>query len=304
MFSAGKTAVKNNDANYVEDVFSTHLYTGNGSTQNINNGIDLAGKGGLVWIKGRGPTDLGGGSLLHYLFDTQRGINSRLSSEDTGPATLNDDDLSSFNATGFSLDNTAIRANKSTMPYVSWTFREQPKFFDVVTYTGNGTTQQIAHNLGSAPGFVMVKHTGATTNWPTWHRGLTSGNYVLINTTDAQSTTSATGFFGNNTTTVDPTSASFTVGANGGINQNGGTFVAYLFAHDAGGFGLTGTDNVVSCGSFTTGGTGAAGWRAQGVRLSRPGDGKYLMSPHARHRVTSLPPMGALPSFGAARQED
>jgi hypothetical protein len=33
--------------------------------------------------------------------------------------------------------------------------------------------------------------------------------------------------------------------------------VAYLFAHDAGGFGLSGSDNVISCGSYT--GTGAAG---------------------------------------------
>jgi GH25 family lysozyme M1 (1,4-beta-N-acetylmuramidase) len=29
---------------YVEDVFSTYLYTGNGSTQTITNGIDLAGE--------------------------------------------------------------------------------------------------------------------------------------------------------------------------------------------------------------------------------------------------------------------
>ena len=38
---------------YVEDVFSTWLYTGNGSTQTITNGIDLSGKGGLVWAKAR-----------------------------------------------------------------------------------------------------------------------------------------------------------------------------------------------------------------------------------------------------------
>jgi hypothetical protein len=36
-----------------------------------------------------------------------------------------------------------------------------------------------------------------------------------------------------------------------------GTYVAYLFAHNAGGFGLSGEDNVISCGSYT--GTGAAG---------------------------------------------
>lgn len=251
MFSAGKTAVKNNDANYVEDVFSTHLYTGNGSTQNINNGIDLAGKGGLVWIKGRGPTDLGGGSLLHYLFDTQRGINSRLSSEDTGPATLNDDDLSSFNATGFSLDNTAIRANKSTMPYVSWTFREQPKFFDVVTYTGNNAAQTIPHNLGSTPGCVIIKCTNVGgTSWWVRHRSV-PGNAALLN--------SSTGFAFNinDMPAVSSTALSFSSGTS--TNNSGETYVAYLFAHDAGGFGLTGTDNVVSCGSFTTDGTGAAG---------------------------------------------
>ena len=35
----------------VEDVFSTDLYSGDGSTQSITNGIDLAGEGGLVWVK-------------------------------------------------------------------------------------------------------------------------------------------------------------------------------------------------------------------------------------------------------------
>ena len=45
----GAAGVGGAEANYIEDVFSTYLYTGNGSTQTITNGIDLAGKGGLVW---------------------------------------------------------------------------------------------------------------------------------------------------------------------------------------------------------------------------------------------------------------
>ena len=51
---------------YVEDVFSTYLYTGTGSAQTITNGIDLAGEGGLVWIKKRGSA-----ALKHLLFDTE-----------------------------------------------------------------------------------------------------------------------------------------------------------------------------------------------------------------------------------------
>ena len=53
---------------YIEDVFSTWLYTGNGTTQTITNGIDLAGKGGLVWLKGRSAVS------DNNLFDTLRGI--------------------------------------------------------------------------------------------------------------------------------------------------------------------------------------------------------------------------------------
>ena len=61
-------------ANYIEDVFSTYLYTGNSGTQTITNGIDLSTKGGMVWIKSRQQTD-GSTSPIgeHGLWDTSRG---------------------------------------------------------------------------------------------------------------------------------------------------------------------------------------------------------------------------------------
>ena len=52
MFSANSSQVST-AANYIEDVFSTWLYTGTNVAQTINNGINLSGKGGLVWIKVR-----------------------------------------------------------------------------------------------------------------------------------------------------------------------------------------------------------------------------------------------------------
>ena len=50
-------AAAGNAANpvYVDDVFSTFLYDGNGSTQSIDNGIDLSGEGGMVWLSGETP---------------------------------------------------------------------------------------------------------------------------------------------------------------------------------------------------------------------------------------------------------
>ena len=36
---------------FIEDIFSTYLVTGDGSAPAVNNGIDVSGKGGLVWIE-------------------------------------------------------------------------------------------------------------------------------------------------------------------------------------------------------------------------------------------------------------
>ena len=55
-----------------------------------------------------------------------------------------------------------------------------------------------------------------------------------------------------------PTSTVFSVGTIAAVNASGGTYVAYLFASNAGGFGTAGTDNVISCGSFTADGSGNA----------------------------------------------
>jgi hypothetical protein len=69
-----------------------------------------------------------------------------------------------------------------------------------------------------------------------------------LNTTDAETNYGATW--------LSATSTTINV-QNEFLNANQ-SYVAYIFAHDAGGFGLTGTDNVISCGSFTTDGSGNA----------------------------------------------
>jgi len=251
-FGGGAAAVPN----YIEDVFSTWLYTGNGSTQTITNGIDLAGKGGLVWMKNR--TTAGD---HHVLTDTVTGATKQLASNLTDPQyTYPGFGLTSFNSTGFTvIDNStgSYYVNGSSKNYVGWTFREQPKFFDVVTYTGNGVAgRQIAHNLGSEPGFIAVKKTSSTGDWLVYHRSRPA-KYLYLNSTAAEGDDSGGVVWGNGSTAVAPTSTNFTVNAltpfpSADINANGQTYVAYLFAHNAGGFGLTGTDNVISCGSFTT----------------------------------------------------
>ena len=200
---------------YVEDVFSTYLYDGNGTTQTITNGIDLDGEGGLVWCK---PRTVGN---PHYLGDTERGTTKFLESNSTAAEGTSAGDVTAFNADGFSVGSTG-RVNQAGQSFASWTFRKAEKFFDVVTYTGNGSTQTINHNLGSAPGCIIVKPTSASdSNWFVYHRSLGVDAFLILNLTNAA--------FGYNGGFSNITSTSFGVADSN--NVNGLTYVAYLFAH-------------------------------------------------------------------------
>ena len=253
---------------YIEDVFSTYMYTGNGSTQTITNGIDLAGKGGLVWFK---PRNTGNN---HNLIDSVRGINKFLLSNATNAegtaGAVGLYGVTSFNSNGFTLGQPYTSSTNTTdTTQVAWTFRKQPKFFDVVTYTGDGSDpRNIAHNLGSVPGSMIIKctSTGAT-DWFVYHRSLGNSQSLNLNQTGAAET--GTQVWG----TTTPTSTVFTVG-NINSNTNGRTYVAYLFAHDAGGFGLSGNENVVSCGTYTGNGSATGpvvtlGYEPQWVMIKR-----------------------------------
>jgi hypothetical protein len=268
---------------FIEDLFSCFLYTGNGSTQTITNGIDLSGQGGLVWSKSRSN------ALSNFLCDTVRGRAFYLYSDATvaqqGPSAA-DRDITSFNANGYSLGpnaNADINTNAAT--FVSWTFREQPKFFDIVTYTGTGSATTIAHNLGSAPGCIIVKDTANSSNWQVYHRSLGATQYVVLNSTLAAATAS------NRWNDTAPTSSVFSIGDSSTVNGSGATYIAYLFAHDAGGFPVSGggSTNGISCGSFTTSGTGqpnatvSLGYEPQWIMYKRSnGTGEWRMQDNMR----------------------
>lgn len=253
---------------YVEDVFSTFLYTGNGSTQTITNGINLAGKGGMIWQKNRSATEdhaIWSSGLLGY---NSQDFGAYLSSNSTNIATQ----YYSFQTTSFpqvsSTGFTPGFLNANGVNYASWTFRKAAKFFDVVTYTGTGANRTIAHNLGSVPGAIWVKRTDTTGNWQCYHRSLANTQYLVLNSTAAVAT-EATRW---NSTT--PTSSVFSLGTDATVNASGGTYVAYVFAHDAGGFGTAGTDSVSACGTYTgngsaTGPTVTLNWEPQWVMIKR-----------------------------------
>ena len=230
---------------YVEDVFSTYLYEGTGVAQTITNGIDLDGEGGLVWAKSRT------GTRNHILSDTERGTGRVLFSNLTAAEDIDSTTITSYNSDGFSMGSSTLKMNTNGEDFASWTFRKAEKFFDVVTYTGNGGVQNISHNLGAVPAVIIVKNTQSSYDWGVYTASTGNGSLLLLNSTSAAISPANQW---NNTT---PTDTVFTVGNTNTSNRSGQTYVAYLFASDAGGFGDDGSESIIKCGSYT--GTGAAG---------------------------------------------
>ena len=241
------TAGAGGGATDIDDVFSCHLHTGTGSARSITNNINLSGEGGMVWIKNR---DSANG---HNVEDTERGAGKSIypNTNEEQYNLTGTSGLSSFNSNGFSITGSQNRTNTNGDSYVSWTFRKAPKFFDVVTYTGNATVRTIAHNLGSTPGMIIIKKTSGTGPWYVFHRSSTDTDGKIglqLNESDAQ------GDFGNTHWDVSEMSSThFGLGNMGNMNGSGNTYVAYLFAHNNndGEFGPNADQDIIKCGSFT-----------------------------------------------------
>tara|TARA_B100001059_G_scaffold205745_1_gene216012 strand:+ start:453 stop:2348 length:1896 start_codon:yes stop_codon:yes gene_type:complete len=233
------------DATYIDDIFSTFLWPGDGNnSRNIANGIDLSGEGGLVWLKSRTTSE------SHNIFDTVRGAEKAIFTESTSGEGTYNNRLTAFNSNGFRV-NGDDATNKSGTDYVAWTFRKCPGFFDVVTYNGNSTNRQIAHNLGSVPGMIIIKALNKSSLWRCYHRSLSSADYV-INLNQSSDEADSGDDFWNST---HPTASVFTLGDQGNVNETGSSYVAYLFAHNDGSFGESSNEAVIKCGVYTGNGS-------------------------------------------------
>jgi hypothetical protein len=250
----------------VASTFSTTLWAGNNGSQTITNGIDLLNEGGLVWFKNRTT-----GNLEHKLVDTERGLvgggsgpaNAYYLQSDTTNAQGDRAWAWSFLENGFSFNKDYTDINATGEDYVSWTFKKQSSFFDVVTYTGDGVAgKTVSHSLGSDVGTLIVKKTNSADNWFVWHRGLTDATYRIMLNSDSAEVQQTNAW-----NSTAPSSTEFTLGDNGNTNASGDTYVAYLFAHD------TDASSLIQCGSYT--GTGSAGkavtlgWEPQWLMIKR-----------------------------------
>ena len=222
--------------------FDATTYTGNGSTQTITNAGGFSPD--FVWIKGR--SDAWG----HALYDVIRGVDKRLTTNNTNAESTTATGLTSFNSNGFSI-STNGDVNSSAEGYVAWQWdaggtgvtntagtitstvsANTSAGFSVVTWTGNSTAgATIGHGLGIKPAMIIIKNRGQSNNWPVYHKANTSSPATQLIKLDETSATSSSSLPFNNT---EPTSSVVSLGSWDGVNSSSYTYVAYCFSEVAG----------------------------------------------------------------------
>ena len=195
------------------------LRTGTGATASVSS---LSFAPDFVWIKSRSAAN------DHGLYDAVRGVQKQLESNNTNVETTETTGLTAFGSNGYTVGSLA-QLNTNTTTYVDWAWKEGvTQGFDIVTYTGDGTSgRDISHNLGAVPSLIITKaRTDNTYNWNSWHVGIGPDYFVSLNTTNAR----------DNSVNIFPyagiTSSSFrtatsTIKFN---NLNGVDYVAYVWA--------------------------------------------------------------------------
>jgi hypothetical protein len=210
--------------------FSSTLYTGNGGTQTVTTGIDLSSNEGLVWLKDRSATN------NHALYDTVRGATYGFEGSNSASSSAQESNgLTAFTSTGFSLGNRSV-TNNNNATYVSWNFKSAANFFDVISYTGTQDGDKtLSHNLGSAPGMVIIKNVASGNDWYVYHRSRGTGKYLYLNLDNAEAS---------GTIVTAVSSSSITVSQSNGFNSNSASYIVYLFGHSD-------TGGPISCGQYT-----------------------------------------------------
>ena len=203
--------------------FQVKIYTGTGSTHNVTLDGDENMQPDLVWVKEKVP---GGGNENHGWVDAVRGTTKTISSNSDGQETTDLGGVTAFNSDGFTVVDSDAFNGTSGRGYVAWCWKESATAgFDIVTYTGSGSAQNISHSLSAVPEFFPTKRRSGTNQWRTYHVGASDNatDYANLDTTDA---------FGDDATIFNdtmPTSSVFTVGSDSGINGSSETYVTYLW---------------------------------------------------------------------------
>jgi len=228
--------------------FQTKIYTGTGSS----NAFTLDGSENMqpdwVWIKHRGEAH------NHYLYDSVRGVQLKLSSNtdaseiDMGSGASAG--LTAFGSNGFTIGGDTDE-NASGESYVAWNWKAGTSFtndasatgvgsidssgsvnetagFSIVSYTGTGSAATIKHGLSTTPNMMIIKNrVTSSKDWQVYSPVNDPTDALALNQSDA---TGDSDVYWNDTA---PTSSVFSV-KSGATNTSGAATIGYIFSNRQG----------------------------------------------------------------------
>jgi hypothetical protein len=144
------------------------------------------------------------------------------------------------------------RDKSAYSPNFAWMWKRAPNFFDVVAYTGDGTSiRDVNHNLGVIPELAILKRRDGTGNWLV--TTLSDSNDSMRLSTNAAQTVDNAGIF----LATYSTDSTFNIRDSALGNGTDETYIAYLFASlpgisKVGSYTGNGSSQTINCG-FTSG---------------------------------------------------
>lgn len=263
------SAANNANISNVSDVFSTDYWVGTGSGRTITNGFNMTSlNSGLTIVK---SID---GTQNYTVRDSNRvylGLNTNLVLNLPDAETT--DNAFEYVDTGYSFGSN-VSLNSLGFQYIGWSFLNSERFFNVINYVGNGSSQAISHSLNAEPGMIIIKSRDSSDDWITYHRESSEtpqNTLLVINSSSPRSTST------NTWAATLPNTDNFFIGADNRVNKNGERYIAYVFAHTPFSSGN------ISCGSyvgngFSPGPSVTIGWEPQWVLVrSSSNFGRWLV---------------------------
>jgi hypothetical protein len=238
------------------DYFNTVLWTGDGTSGRTISGVGF--QSDFLWIKSRSN------ATNHSLTDVIRGGNLQLRSNTTDAESQFGSQDITFTSDGFT--NAGSTSNNSGFTFVGWNWlaggtgvsntdgtitstvsANTTSGFSIVSYTGNGSTNQsVGHGLSQAPEILITKGRTNSQNWAVYGSVIGVDKRLYLNTTDTADTLS--GYLPADTSSVINLSGTSSMS---NINTSSIDYITYAF-HSVKGYSKIGsyTGNGSTDGTF------------------------------------------------------
>ena len=292
-----ETTIGANSDTQADDHFNTLIYSGNNDATRT---FDIGFVSDWSWFKARNKDGYG-----HQLYDSSRGVQKYLRSNDDSTETTNAEGVTSFDSSGNLAIGTDAFLNEDGTTMVIWNWKANggttvtneagsidstvqantTAGFSIVTYTGNtDASATIGHGLqvngvATTPKIIFVKQRDEAGNWIVFTETTGKDNKLNLNATTA----SAESALFNN---ADPTSTVFSVKDTSTEDTfgDGHTYVAYCFA-DVEGYSKFGRYTGTGATSGTAGAYVYLGFRPSFVMLKSTGSGSWWILDSTRDPV-------------------